>query len=182
MSPEKDAYLCEKYPKIFVERNSTVQESCMAWGFEISDGWFHIIDNACKLIQSHIDWRNKEREKNIMFNEAVVKAQSGDLEDLYKALHIDKPNDMTDWQRQRFDEALAGGKREVSEAVPQFVAEQIKEKFGTLRFYYRGGDEYTNGVASMAEAMSGCTCEVCGKPGTTGGKGWIKTSCEEHAK
>lgn len=147
MSPEKDAYLCEKYPKIFVNRNSDVKESCMAWGFEINDGWFHIIDNACKLIQSHIDWRNQQRERAIEFNETS-----------------------------------STEKRQVSEAIPQFVAEQIKEKFGTLRFYYSGGNEYTSGIVSMAEAMSGSTCEVCGKPGSTGGKGWIKTACEEHKR
>ena len=68
------------------------------------------------------------------------------------------------------------------ESCSQVIAEQIKEKFGTLRFYTSGGDDYTDGVIRMAEAMSGSTCETCGNPGTTGGKGWIKTACEEHHK
>lgn len=180
MSPEKDAYLCEKYPKIFVNRNSNVKESCMAWGFEIGDGWFDIINNACNLIQSHIDWRNQQREKSINFNNAVDKAIAGDMDDLYKAIFVDNPNNLTDWQEEQINKALGGEKRKVSDEVPQMVADQIKEKFGTLRFYCHGGDEYTDGVTSMAEAMSGCTCETCGKPGKTGGKGWIKTACEEH--
>ncbi len=66
--------------------------------------------------------------------------------------------------------------------VPQVVAEQVKEKFGTLRFYYRGGDEAIDGMVRMAESMSGVTCEDCGAPGTTGGQGWIKTLCETHRK
>jgi hypothetical protein len=67
-------------------------------------------------------------------------------------------------------------------AISQVVAEQVKEKFGTLRFYVRGGDEYIDALINMAESMSGVTCEACGKPGTTGGKGWISTMCEEHRK
>lgn len=66
--------------------------------------------------------------------------------------------------------------------VPQVVAEQVKEKFGTLRFYYQGGDDKIDGMVRMAESMSSVTCEECGKPGTTGGKGWIHTACEEHRR
>ena len=67
------------------------------------------------------------------------------------------------------------------EEVSQVIAEQVKEKFGTLRFYVRGGDEYTNGMIRMAEALSAVTCETCGKPGKIRGKGWYYTSCNEHA-
>ena len=67
-------------------------------------------------------------------------------------------------------------------ACPQVVASQVKEKFGTLRFYYTGGDDYTSGVTSFAESMSCVTCEDCGAPGETGGKGWIRTLCKTHRK
>jgi hypothetical protein len=67
------------------------------------------------------------------------------------------------------------------EKVPQVVVEQIKEKFGTLRFYYRGGDDYISGLVSMAESMSGVTCEECGAPGEANGSGWIRTRCKEHS-
>ena len=60
------------------------------------------------------------------------------------------------------------------------VVEQIKEKFGTLRFYYSGGDEYINGLVAMAEAISGKTCDVCGGPGRLTGKNWLATRCKEH--
>jgi hypothetical protein len=64
--------------------------------------------------------------------------------------------------------------------VPQVVAAQIKEKFGGLRFYYDGGDEYVSGLVVMAETWADSTCEVCGAPGTRRGGGWIKTLCDEH--
>lgn len=70
----------------------------------------------------------------------------------------------------------------IPEEVTQVVADQVKEKFGTLRFYYHGGDEYIHGLVAMAESMSGVTCEVCGEPGTTGGTGWIHTACKKHRR
>lgn len=66
--------------------------------------------------------------------------------------------------------------------VPQVVAEQVKEKFGTLRFYYRGGDDYVHGLASMAESMSAVTCETCGAPGKLRGGGWYYTACDAHTR
>lgn len=141
MSPEKDAYLCEKYPKIFANRNSDMATTAMCWGFDHNDGWFTIIDRTCNIIQSHIDWRIKQRESLIKNN----------------------PYNAT-----------------IPEEIPQVVATQIKEKFGTLRFYYDGGDDYISGVVSMAEAMTGVTCEICGNPGESNSNGWITVRCEEH--
>ena len=66
------------------------------------------------------------------------------------------------------------------EVVQQVVVTQIKEKFGSLRFYYNGGDEYIAGLVSMAESMSGVTCEVCGDKGESSSEGWIKVLCEAH--
>jgi hypothetical protein len=59
---------------------------------------------------------------------------------------------------------------------------QIKEKFGTLRVYDNGQDDFIHGVISMAENMSSRTCEVTGKPGKLCKKGhWYRTLCEEEA-
>ena len=64
--------------------------------------------------------------------------------------------------------------------VPQVVVDQVKEKLGTLRFYYHGGDEYIKGLVSMAEAITEVTCEECGSTGTLRQGGWIKTLCDVH--
>lgn len=66
------------------------------------------------------------------------------------------------------------------EKCPQVVAQQVKEKFGGLRFYVQGGDEYTQGIIAMAEMMSGKVCEECGEPGKTRHGGWIRTLCDRH--
>ena len=55
--------------------------------------------------------------------------------------------------------------REVMQPVEQVVATQVKEKFGGLRFYYRGGDEYIRGMVDFAEQFSCRICEVTGDRG-----------------
>jgi hypothetical protein len=60
------------------------------------------------------------------------------------------------------------------------LVEQIKEKFGELRFYYTGGDATIAGMVMMAESMSEVTCEVCGDRGTLRTGGWMKTLCDHH--
>lgn len=57
---------------------------------------------------------------------------------------------------------------------PQRVA-QVKEKLGTLRFYF-GHGEADGGAITMAEEMSGRLCEVTGRPGRLGSRaGWRAT-------
>lgn len=58
--------------------------------------------------------------------------------------------------------------------------DQVKEKFGGLRIYFSGGDDYVEGLVSMAEAISYKTCEVCGNKGSPNKGGWISTLCDLH--
>jgi hypothetical protein len=127
MSPHLDQQLCETYPDIMAERRLGAMQTAMCWGFDHGDGWFHILDSAMRLVQSHIDM---ERRKG--------------------------------------------------NAIDQVVFEQVKEKFGMLTIYHRGGDAYTDGVLRMAEEISRCTCEECGAPGTPTKSGWIRTLCDKH--
>jgi hypothetical protein len=70
----------------------------------------------------------------------------------------------------------------VPDEVPQVIVDQVKEKFGTLRFYYHGGDDIIDGMVRMAESISGFTCEKCGAPGKMRGRGWLYTACDTHTK
>lgn len=64
-----------------------------------------------------------------------------------------------------------------------YRAFQVKEKFGTLRFYMALGqtDEMT-AVIREAEEESARTCERCGAPGSRRGRNYIATLCDEHAE
>lgn len=67
--------------------------------------------------------------------------------------------------------------------ISEFKFVQIKEKFGGLRMYFEGGDDYIAGAVDMAETCSFQTCEVTGKPGVICKKGgWLKTLCPEQAE
>ena len=55
----------------------------------------------------------------------------------------------------------------------------MKEKFGTLRFYYYGGDDVVEGMVRMAESMTYRICEGCGCPGEERKSRWIKVLCDK---
>lgn len=80
---------------------------------------------------------------------------------------------------------------------PQIEATQVKEKFGTLRFYYELKYSEENkknewkerqtgiqkGIISLGEFLSGYICENCGinkKVKQT--RGWVVTLCEDCLK
>lgn len=70
----------------------------------------------------------------------------------------------------------------IPDEIPQVRIEQIKEKFGGLRFYFQGGDKYIDGMVDFAESMSYNICEECGSPGKPRRTGWIRTLCDHHAQ
>lgn len=55
MKKELEVLLCERYPLIFADRNKTIQQSCMGWGFLCGDGWFDLIDTLCERLQFWTD-------------------------------------------------------------------------------------------------------------------------------
>ena len=73
---------------------------------------------------------------------------------------------------------------------PQVVAQQVKEKFGGLRFYYRleetaeskdnpdNSPKFLAGMITFAEVMSQITCEACGLPGTLNKGPWFAVRCD----
>jgi hypothetical protein len=181
VSPELDKQLCEKYPKIFRDRHAPMTQTCMCWGLEVGDGWFNIMNRACSLVQSYIDQKRAQRLSAIKFNRALKQAlEKNNKLPLIKHYTI---GGNVEWAERQVERDLSRPLyRPVPETVNQVVATQVKEKFGTLRFYYNGGDDYCDGVIHMAESMTGCTCEECGKPGRSNTSGWIKVRCLECFK
>lgn len=68
-----------------------------------------------------------------------------------------------------------------SEGAPQVVAAQVKEKFGSLRFYADGADARQHSMIELAVTMSSRLCEVCGNRGKLmSRRGWMMTRCPAH--
>lgn len=63
-----------------------------------------------------------------------------------------------------------------------FQIDQVKEKFGTLRFYVSSATDRIYEFIDEAENKSETTCEVCGEPGKTLCiRRWLTTLCPKHA-
>lgn len=150
MSPELDEQLCKKYPRIFRDRNGDMRSTAMCWGLAVGDGWYNILDQACALIQWHVSYRRNEVAK-------IIKKQRKNIA-------------LEEWEVNKL----------LLPYMHQPIAVQVKEKFGSLRFYMNGTDEYTDGILAMAESMSEVTCETCGCPSKISGSGtgWLTSQCE----
>ena len=181
MKAELQEKLFSKYPKIFGDRTKPMTETCMCWGLDVGDGWYNLIDTLCEAL-------------TYTYSTSIeVDEEDG------KRLGIE-PYKIEDKDSYYF-----------TVEPPQVIATQVKEKYGTLRFYYRVeydekatslfltekypdlqkiADRYSNyidGIIHFAEIVSGRTCEITGQSGelhaSGGGRnGWLKVLNKEYAK
>lgn len=174
MREELDKKLVENYPHMFQNRYKSMQETCMCWGFECGDGWYHILDSLCANIEHHVKWKRDNRARDHLRNRAIKRGR----EALTKWLCGDRIPSV--WDEERIDEYLERGCQEPTPKVHRVVVDQVKEKFGGLRFYYHGGDDVVDGMVRMAEAWASVTCETCGEKGQRRHGGWVRTLCDKH--
>jgi hypothetical protein len=83
-------------------------------------------------------------------------------------------------------------KKRIKEPLDFFYWSQIKEKFGGLRAYCYGSDDYIKGTIAMAESISYSICEVTGEKGKLRKQmtneaqepipAWMKTLSDTEAK
>lgn len=181
MNSELQKKIFDKYPKMFGDRTKPMTETCMCWGLDVGDGWYNLIDILCEALTYTYSTSVQVDEED--GKRLGIKPYKWELENNYY----------------------------FSVEPPQIIATQVKEKYGTLRFYYREEyseevmslvetgkypdlqriidrySDYINGIVHFAETASGRTCEETGQSGelhATGGtrNGWLKTLNKEHAK
>lgn len=97
--------------------------------------------------------------------------------------HIKNHNEDVAYRKAR----IADGSKTESDYSAELLTEwewpkiqQVKEKFGGLRFYINTADKRINAWTEFAESISRHVCEECGKPGELRNGGWIRTLCDEH--
>lgn len=158
MKAELENKLIRKYPEVFRHTRGDPTKTAMAWGLEVGDGWYGVIDCLCyqlvrrlRQAQGKLDYLLEREGKEI----------NGEVVD-----------------RERIDRQIAKVEEELA-LVP--VAEQVKEKFGALRFYARTHTSEQRAMIDMASAMSERICEDCGAVGMRYSIGWMRTLCPEHA-
>jgi len=187
MKTELQKKLLEKYPQFFthlenkkicIGEKTDIEEVAellhqkeivvpMQFGFECGDGWYMLLDELMGEIQNHIENENRNRKNE--FNHKFLRKLSYWLR-IRTSAKQKRLRVLGEWI---YKNAPKGKHPPISIHI-----DQIKEKFGGLRFYFSGGDEEINGMVSLAESLSYRICEACGTTknvGQTGG--WIYTVC-----
>ena len=117
----------------------------------VGAGWFNIIDCLCGALSSKV---NQARYK-------LKYAQEN--------------------QNSKYAISIPEAEVELADELEKLpIITQIKEKFGTLRFYAHNCTEEQSNYINFAEAMSGRICEVCGCPGSKRHGNWIRVLCDKH--
>jgi hypothetical protein len=164
MNKRYDKYLTAKYAPLYKDRFSPMTHTAMCWGFEIDDGWFNIINSLSALLCSN--WLEAKRNYNFIKDREGDTKYGGEPEEYNKIITANM-----------IQEAKAA--MDLAEKNTP-VATQVKEKFGTLRFYVSGATDEQYNYIRFAEIMSSVTCQVCGNKGKRTGRGWISTKCKKH--
>lgn len=155
MKKELQDQLYNKYPELFYEKDLSMKETCMCWGIECGDGWYNILEVLCSLISVAV----RNSKENIKRYEKILSKE-----------------DLSEKEREFFERNL-----KESKSFPDIVhVNQVKEKFGTLRFYISNNHPVLDAYIDFAEDMSAVTCEVCGNPGSINDGGWLSVRCEDH--
>ena len=173
-----DEYLCKKYPKIFRDRHAPMTQTCLCWGLECGDGWFFLLDSLCSNIQHRID------------NPPYVRANTfqnwfGDLWNKTVWNYVLYPifSKLFSYKIYlKLDKCFRYNVKFVPTLIPQVIVSQVKEKFGSLAFYYNGGDDIILGMVWLVESLSYRVCEECGilnEMVNPNYDGWIKTTCPD---
>lgn len=168
MKDELEQKLLEKYPAFF-EYLKDYKGPMMpiSFGFECGDGWFVIIDNLMDSINNYIQSKKKYPDKQIKskFWRFIVGKYRHRCH--FKSFMWVFFNKLDKWLTMEIIPA------------PQVNITQVKEKFGGLRFYYDGGDDFIDGMVQITENLSYQTCEICGSTKEIGStRGWITTICQ----
>jgi hypothetical protein len=95
MKLELEQQLVSKYPNLFKQYGGDPKETCLAFGIECGDGWYHLIDTLCGSIQGEVDWINRLFPNlNFSCSAVQVKEKLGGLRFYYEFFYAtDLPDD-----------------------------------------------------------------------------------------
>lgn len=84
MKQELQDKLYRQYPKIFKQKDLSMQETCMCWGIDCGDGWYDLIECLCQVIDNWMyneEYRAKyeKREPCAPIEATQVKEKFGGL-------------------------------------------------------------------------------------------------------
>lgn len=172
MKQELDVQLVKDHPILFGDRFADMRQTCLCWGFECGDGWYDLLKEAadkleplCRAEYEKVAKIEKNWYKYVRNVVGTTVKVPFVWKILYKIVNVILPNVYNSplyWY---------GG--------PPCRASQVKEKYGTLRFYMVASTEEMEAIIEEACHKSAVTCEECGKPGKVIGGGWLYCRCKD---
>lgn len=176
-----EEYLIKKYPDLFYKKeDGSLECPCGAW---VPEGWQTIIDELCGAITRYATGSYRPERvitsKKYYLWDACFKVPTWFHKKFikwfpkYNKWELNKLfYDFIEKFRERSHKYISFKKI----YVPAVKIDQIKEKFGGLRFYYSGGDSQVSGMVQFAEYLCSKTCDVSGDRGQLCMRGgWYKT-------
>ena len=179
MNKELTEKLVKRFPVIYQGFYDSPMSTCMMWGFDHGNGWFHIIWMLSLGIEEEIGY-SCQQKKWFLFKKHFFKKWNALI---YKL----SPPRTDDWfaKRQKARKTKGGLtltplglKRLIHYPYTGFAVEQVKQKYGGLRFYCPSNDAI-DALISVAENAAYHTCEACGKPGKVRPGGLIEVLCDK---
>lgn len=182
-----EQHLMDKYPELFYSEEGSLTCPCGVW---VPQGWENIVDNLCGSIVNYTKHTYRSAfdviSKKYYFWEYIVK--------IIDRSHLCFIKVFPKYNKWEFNKPYFAFVQKIRDKAskyrkyrkvypPGIKIDQIKEKFGTLRFYFSGGDEQITGMVRFAEYLSDQTCEITGKKGQmcSSAGGWMKTLSTEEA-
>ena len=173
MNNALDRNLCKQFPLLFADRQAGMQHTALCWGFECGGGWAQLIKEAAEKLEPLIaEYIRNYPERRNSFPRF--------LGDSWYGIRWSVGHPLV-----AIDVLIRWAKVELGFCSPPPYwprVSQIKEKYGTLRFYLTSGTDKMYKIVELAERKSARTCEACGKPGKLRGRGWVYTACKKHIK
>jgi hypothetical protein len=177
-----ESILMSKYPDLFYKKeDGTLDCPCGAW---VPEGWRAVVYELCGAIDNYIKYTSTVNRRVLNCKYYFWNTLRAAIQSLhYLIIHklCKKLN------KHQFNQPCFKLNRTLTKRATKHVAydkihppavkiDQIKEKFGELRFYYSGGDPSVSGMVIFAEYLCRQTCEVSGEKGELCVRGsWFKT-------
>lgn len=92
MKEELELELVNKYPKILKDYMGDPMTTCMAYGFEMNDGWYKILDECMEKIQYFCDLCSKD-DREVQVVATQIKSKFAELRfyvDIYNATPLEE--------------------------------------------------------------------------------------------
>jgi hypothetical protein len=208
-----ETQLFAKYPALFPrdESGNLLPQSQRCWN-DCPDGWRNIVDSLFDCIDDYVKHHkytevNPKRKLQLRMRKAYWKYVRDPIyrkfnpyrdfeKRLPKGAKFASPSNE---EREKINKTFASRIRALVSTIdrkffnrhdlyigvspPPVVIDQYKEKFGTLRVYFDGGDDVVKGMVHYAEHLSSLTCQDTGKPGQLCRRGmWYATLSKSQAK